>query len=141
MTGRQTRGQLLAQNEIVRAPVQRACEDQSFEVPTGIYIAKASMFAGFVAVLGFAFRGGHMAVVMGVIFAFIAAFFAVPAIFPGAAAGRTQPKTLTWFEFSKRGIMTATGRSSARDATILILLLPFLILLFGIAIVTIAALI
>ena len=99
------------------------------------------MFAGFVAVLGFAFRGGHMAVVMGVIFAFIAAFFAVPAIFPGAAAGRTQPKTLTWFEFSKRGIMTATGRSSARDATILILLLPFLILLFGIAIVTIAALI
>ena len=92
------------------------------------------MFAGFVAVLGFAFRGGHLAVVMGVIFAFIAAFFAVPAIFPGPAAARTQPKTLTWFEFSKRGIMTATGRSSARDATILILLLPFLILLFGIAI-------
>ena len=67
MTGRQTHEQLLSQGEIVSAPADRACRDQSFELPAPIYIAMATMFAGFVAVLGLAFRGGHMAVVVGVI--------------------------------------------------------------------------
>ena len=90
MTGRQTHEQLLAQGEIVSAPADRACRDQSFELPTAIYIAMATMFTGFVAVLGLAFRGGHMAVVVGVIFAFIAAFFAVPAMFPRCCSERDE---------------------------------------------------
>ena len=137
MTGRQTHPQLLAQGEIVSAPAGRACRDQSFDLPTGIYIAMATMFTGFVAVLGLAFRGGHMAV----IFAFIAAFLAVPATFSTVAAGETTTKALSWFEFADRGVMTATGRTSAREATTLVLLLPFLILLFGIAVATIASLV
>ncbi len=88
-----------------------------------------------------AFRGGHMAVVYGVIFAFIAAFFAVPALFPGQAPeGRVGRKRCSLFDLGHRGIATATGRASARDATILVLLLPFLILCFGIAVATIASL-
>lgn len=140
MSRRQTREQLLVQNEIVAAPAKRACHDQSFELPTIIYLAMASMFVGFVAVLSFAFRGGHMAVVYGVIFAFIAAFFAVPALFPAVARDQRRTKPLTLFDFGHRGIATATGRATARDATILVLLLPFLILCFGIAVATIAAL-
>jgi hypothetical protein len=140
MSRRQTREQLLVQNEIVAAPAKRACDDQSFELPTAIYVAMASMFVGFVAVLGFAFRGGHMAVVYGVIFAFIAAFFAVPALFPRMAREQRRTQALSLFDFGDRGIATATGRASARDATILVLLLPFLILCFGIAVATIAAL-
>lgn len=140
MVGRQTREQLLASGEIVSAPVERACTDQSFELPSGIYIAMASMFTGFVAVLGLAFRGGHMAVVVGVIFAFIAAFFAIPALFPSVGAPSGRSHAMSWDKFSARGIATATGHSSAREATILVLLLPFLILCFGIAVVTIAAL-
>ena len=140
MSRRQTREQLLVRDEIVAAPKKRACYDQTFEIPTAIYIAMASMFAGFVAVLGLSFRGGHMPVVYGVIFAFIAAFFAVPALFPGQAPKQGRNKALSLFDFGHRGIATATGRTSARDATILILLLPFLILCFGIAIATIASL-
>jgi len=139
MVGRQTRQQLLVRDEIVSAPIERSCSDQSFELPTGIYLAMTAMFAGFVAVLGSAFRGGHMAVVVGVIFAFIAAFFAVPALFPRMARQTRRSKPLEWVEFSNRGISTATGHSSARDATILVLILPFLILCFGIAVVSIAA--
>jgi len=138
MIGRQTREQLLAQGEIVSSPRERACSDQSFELPTGIYMAMAAMFTGFVAVLALAFRGGRMAIVVGVIFAFIAAFFAVPSMFPGVAADFRQTRALSWFEFSDRGIETATGHSSARAATILVLVLPFLILCFGIAVVSIA---
>jgi hypothetical protein len=43
--------------------------------------------------------------------------------------------------FRYKGIRTATGRSGATEATVLVLLLPFLILCFGIAIVSIAALV
>lgn len=141
MSGRHIQQQLLEHGEVVAAPAQRACRDQSFELPTGIYVAMASMFTGFVAVLSFAFRGGHMAVVYGVIFAFIAAFFVVPAIFPAMARKTGRNRALSWFDFRDRGIATATGHVPAREATILVLLLPFLILCFGIAIATIATLV
>jgi hypothetical protein len=141
MTTRQTPETLLARDEIVAAPAQRACTDQTFELPAGLYAAMAAMFAGFVGILAFAFRGGHMAVAYGVIFAFIAAFFTVPLLFPKMGAKFGGAKPLDWFDFSDDGIMTATGRSSARDATVLVLVLPFLILCFGIAVATIAALV
>jgi len=141
MSRRQTREQLLVREEIVAAPAKRACEDQSFELPTAIYIAMISMFAGFIAVLSLAFRGGHMAVVYGVIFAFIAAFFAVPALFPGQVPEENRISALSLFDFGHRGIATATGRASAREATILVLLLPTLILCFGIAVAIIATLV
>ena len=98
----------------------------------------AFLFAGFIAVLSLDFRGGHMAVSYGVIFAFIAVFFPIPAIFPQIKSdGPTR--ALSWALFRYKGIQTATGCSSATEATVLVLLLPFLILCFGIAIATIAA--
>ena len=140
MTTRQKSEVLVARDEIVAAPVPRACDDQSFELPGGLYAAMAIMFAGFVAVLSLAFRGGHMAVSYGVIFAFIAAFFAVPAIFPQMKTD-SRTKALSWAMFRYKGIQTATGRSSATEATVLVLLLPFLILCFGIAVATSAAIV
>lgn len=127
---------LVARDEIVAAPVARACDDQSFELPSGLYIAMALFFAGFVGVLSLAFRGGHMPVVYGVIFAFIAAFLAIPAVFPAMAPERQ--KALSWTMFRMRGIQTETGRTSAREATTLVLLLPFLIFCFGMAVAVIA---
>ncbi len=138
MENRQTREQLVARGEIVAAPVERACTDQTFELPAGIYVAMAALFAGFVGILGSAFRGGHMAVAYGVICAFIAAFFAVPALLPAMGARQSSHPSMSWFEFRDRGITTATGHSTAREATILVLLLPFLILCFAIAVVIIS---
>lgn|SRR5574338_842386 len=141
MTTRQRPEVLVARDEIVAPPPQRACDDQTFELPGGIYAAMAAMFAGFVAVLGLAFRGGHMAVAYGVIFAFLAAFFAIPAIFPRSKPVETRTRALSWARFHYKGISTATGRTRATEATVLVLLLPFLILCFAIAIASIAALV
>ena len=127
---------LVARDEIVAAPAKRACTDQSFELPSGLYIAMAALFAGFIGVLSLSFRGGHMAVAYGVICAFIAAFFAIPAMFPGMAPD--HKKALSWARFRMRGIHTATGHSSATEATALVLLLPFLVFCFGMAIAAIA---
>jgi dolichol kinase len=132
MTTRQTSELLSARDEIVAAPPRRACDDQSFELPTGIYVAMALLFAGFIAVLSIAFRG-HMAVSFGVIFAFLAAFFAIPSLFPRMVRER-RTTALQWHEFLDRGIQTATGRASARSATVLVLALPILIFCFAIAV-------
>jgi hypothetical protein len=134
MTIRQKPEVLVARDEIVAAPTERACTDQSFELPGGIYAAMAMMFTGFIGALALAFRGGHMAVAYGVIFAFMAAYFAIPAMLQ-------QKQGLSWSMFRYRGVHTATGPSTAAEATVLVLLLPFLILCFGIAVATIAALV
>ncbi|WP_308516045.1 hypothetical protein [Sphingomonas flavescens] len=141
MESRQTRQQLLARGEIVSPPAERACTDQTFELPTGIYVAMAALFAGFVGVLGTSFRSGHLAVVYGVICVFLAAFFAIPAIFPSVGKRQSRRGSMDWWEFRENGIVTATGHASAREATILVLLLPFLILCFAIAIVTISGMV
>ena len=75
-----------------------------------------------------------MGVAYGVIFAFLMAFFAIPAVFQ-------QKRGLSWAMFRYKGIRTETGRTAATEATTLVLLLPFLILCFGVAIATIAALV
>ena len=130
MVGRQSKQELLAQGEIVAAPSERACSDQTFELPGGLYAAMVAMFTGFVLVLAMVLRGGHLAVAFGVILAFIAAYFAVPWMLP-RVAGKTG---LSWDEFGERGIVTASGHSSARKATVLVLLLPILIFCFGVAV-------
>jgi hypothetical protein len=139
MTTRQLPEVLLARDEIVSGPIERACTDQTFELPTKIYAAMAIMFAGAITVLCLAFRE-HMAVTAGVLFAFLAAFFAIPATF-SVAAPEHGSKALSWFDFTNRGIATATGRTGALEATILVLILPFLILCWSIAVVIIATLV
>ncbi len=129
--------QLAATDQVVEGIAPRACEDQSFGLPTGIYVAMGTMFVGFVAVLSLAFSS-EMALSYGVIFAFLGMFFAVPSLFP-RMAGAKSARALSWSEFADRGIDTATGRTSAGSATVLVLALPVLILCFAMAIAVIAA--
>ena len=138
MTKSQSTELLVARDEIVSAPSPRACDDHSFELPTGIYMAMAVMFTGFIVVLSLAFTDG-MAVSYGVIFAFLAAFFIVPSFWPRLKPKEARTAALKWAKFAEKGIDTATGRATAASATILILALPFLILCFSIAVAMIAA--
>jgi len=138
MIARQSKQELLAQGEVVAAPVvaaisgQRACTDQNFGLPTGLYVAMVAMFAGFVAALALVLHGGHLVVAFA-IFAFIGIYFGVPFLFP-KMAGSGGAKALSWDEFTDRGITTATGHSTAREAAVLVLLLPSLIFCFGLAV-------
>ncbi len=55
------------------------------------------------------------------------------------AAPDHAAKPLSWSEFSRIGINTYTGNMSAKDATGQVLILPVLILVWGLAIAVIAA--
>jgi hypothetical protein len=139
MTRRIDHAKLLAREEIVSSPVPRACEDQGFELPPVIFQAMAGLFFGFLAVLTVGLAEPQLVVPMGVNFVFLTAFFAVPAVFVGATPG--ESRSLRWSEFMRKGIETATGHSSGREAAVLILVLPALIFFWALAIVTIVALV
>jgi hypothetical protein len=132
--------QILAAREEIVSPPARACEDHNWGLPTGLYAAMVFCFAGAIAILATAFTGG-MAVSYGIIFAFLLAFFGVPALFVRTSRGHGDTKSLPWYVFREQGIATATGRTSGSEATVLVLMLPFLILCWAIAVATIAALV
>ena len=139
MTVRYDHDILVAREEIVAAPAQRACDDRTFEMPGGIYVAMGLLFLGFVSILSLAFMGPTMVVPYGICVVFIAAFFAVPAIFVRTGPDELRSAALDWSRFRENGIATDTGRTSAGEAATLALLLPFLILCWAVAVVTIAA--
>ena len=131
--------QQLHGDEVVAPPVlePRACEDHNFELPTAIYAVMGLCFAGFIAVLASAFRSG-MGVSYGVLAAFLVAFFAVPIIFVKTSPEESS-KALSWRRFRQRGLVTATGRTPASEATVLVLMLPVFVLCFAIAVTIVAA--
>ena len=139
MTSRIDRVKLLAREEIVASPAQRACEDHSFELPLAVFSAMAALFFGFLGVLAIGLAEPQLIVPMGINFAFLTVFFAVPAIFGNMT--KDGPRSLSWSEFMRTGIETATGHSSGREAAVLVLVLPALIFFWALAIVTIVALV
>ena len=141
MTRRLDHAELLVRQELVAPPMLRACTDRGFELPTGVYVAMAAMFLGFVGVLSFAFRNPEMAVPFGVFVAFIVAFFVVPGLWARMKPADSRTRALDWSRFMAEGVETATGHSSGREAAVLALLLPFLILCWAIAVAVIAALV
>jgi hypothetical protein len=141
MTARYQPDILADRADIVAPPPQRSCEDHNWGLPNGIYAAMAVCFMGAIAVLALCFRSG-MVVSYGVIFLFIAAFFAIPAIFVRTSRNRGSTlRAASWNEFLDKGITTATGRMKAGEAAVLVLMLPVLILCWAIAVAIIAALV
>ena len=128
-------------DELVAPPLLSncACNDHSFELPRGIYIGMMLCFAGFVAILASAFREG-MGVSYGIIIAFLIAFFGIPVIFVRASPLQ-KSSPADWYDFLDRGMKTHTGRIGGFSATVLVLLLPALILLWAITIAVIASVI
>ena len=114
--------------------------DRSFEMPVRLYAAFAALCFGFVAVTGIGFATPEMILPLAVFTVFIAAFFLVPALWTRMAPG-TAVAPRGWAEFRRTGIRTYTGHNTAAAASIQMLLLPVLLFAWGVATVTIAALV
>ena len=140
MTARYQQDLLAKRQEIVAPPAPRSCQDHSFELPSGLYLASAIFLFGFVGITAMGLAHRELVVPMGIIVFFLAMFFAIPALFVRVAP-RDRQHILTMAELMDRGIDTATGRTSGREAAVLVLMLPFLIFCWSIAVVVIAALV
>lgn len=111
--------------------------DRNFGLPTAYYGATVACYLGFLAITGMAFANPELGIPMGIFAVFIVAGFGVPMLWTRLTGNTTQPQTLG--EFETRGIMTHTGPLAARDATIQMLILPVLLVVWGLAMALIAA--
>ncbi|QZH75323.1 MAG: hypothetical protein JY451_01455 [Erythrobacter sp.] len=122
------------------AVTRQAPTDRTFELPTGLFVATAGFYLGFVALMAVTFTHLELAIPLAVIALFIVGFFGLPLVWTRLAPPTTS-KASTWDRFRQNGIMTAYGRTTARDATVQVLILPTLIFVWGIVVVVIAALV
>lgn len=125
---------------IVDAPVRDRHEvDRQFGLPAAIYGAMVGCYLGFLAIVAVTFGNAALAIPLVIFAVAIVAGFGVPSLWvrlkdnPGAAP--------TMGEFSRNGVMTNTGRLSAKDAAIQILTLPVLVVVWGAVALVIAALV
>ncbi|MBU7581020.1 MAG: hypothetical protein KAF27_11230 [Porphyrobacter sp.] len=132
------RGDARVVDHPAQAPVRHQVEaDRNFGLPTALYAGTVAGYLGFLLVVGSAFANPVLAIPMAIFVVFIIAGFGIPAIWTRLAGNTSSPQTMG--EFEQRGIMTNTGRLAARDATIQVLILPVLLVIWGLAIAAIAA--
>lgn len=132
------RGDARVVDHLAEAPVRHQVEaDRNFGLPTALYGATVAGYLGFLLVVGTAFANPVLAIPMAIFVVFIIAGFGVPALWTRLAGNTSEPQTLG--EFEARGIQTNTGRLAAKDATIQVLILPALLVCWGLAVAVIAA--
>jgi hypothetical protein len=140
MTTRQLPDILARTADIVAPPAQRACNDRTFELPTPILVGVFALFMAYLAVMSLGFMAEMLVLPMVVNVIFVAAFAYVPAKWALMKPDK-RDRAKTWAELREQGLGTPTGRTGAGEAATLVLLLPACILFWGIAVVTIAALV
>ena len=133
--------QLVADKAIVHDRLKVRHEiDRSFELPAVVYALTAGCYLGFLAIMTVTFGNPGLAIPMAIFAFFIVAGFALPTIW-ATMRPDNRSKPLTWGRLSSQGIATLTGRLSAGEAMAQVLVLPVLIVCWGLAVAVIAALV
>lgn len=117
-----------------------ATVDRTFEMPMGLYAATIAFYIGFLAVMGLGLKSPGLVIPLAVCVVFIVMLFGTPLLWTRLAPEQSS-KPLSWQRFRDQGIMTLTGRASAKDAAVQVLLLPAVVFCWGLIVVAIAALV
>jgi hypothetical protein len=113
---------------------------RNFDLPTRLFAATVGLYFAFLGVMAFAFADPRLIVPMGIFYIYIIMAFGVPALWVRMKPDHAD-RPLSWRQFMREGVDTHTGRLAGRDATVQVLLLPTLILGWGVAMAAIAALV
>lgn len=111
--------------------------DQNFEMPKALFGATVAGYLGFLAIMLATFAAPALAIPMVIFALAIVAGFGVPTIWTRLAGNTTTP--LSMGQFRNDGVMTHTGRCTPRDAATQMLILPVLIVAWGLAVSIIVA--
>ena len=133
--------ELVAEQAIILDSPQVTHEvDRSFELPKGLYVATVGLYLGFLAVMAAGLSSPGLIIPMVIFTLFIVAGFGLPAVWTRIAPEH-RGRNMSWEKLVRDGIATHTGRVTARDAAVQVLILPVLIFCWGVTTVTIAALV
>ncbi|MBY6128220.1 hypothetical protein KUW15_05780 [Qipengyuania aquimaris] len=133
-----TRELIAEQAAIVEAPRKRHEVDRTFELPKGLYAATVALYLGFLAIMATGMSSPGLIIPMAIFTVFIVAGFGIPAIWTRLAP-QSASKQMSFAQLRRDGISTLTGRLPAKDAAVQMLILPAIIFCWGIATITIAA--
>jgi hypothetical protein len=140
MTTTLSKHELLARNEIVAAPAPRACTDRDFHIPVALHAGYFGLILAYLGVMWLGFSSPGLLIPMAICVIFTAAFYIVP--MKWATMQPANPgKSMSMTSLMERGVDTINGRCSGGAAIAQVLVLPVLLLFWGIAVVTIAALV
>lgn len=105
---------------------------RTFDLPVRLHSMTAGIYIAYLAIMAAAFGGGENSIPLVICVLTVAAAFVVPGLWAHMGGG-LKGTALSWDRFSIDGIQTLTGRCKPFDATVQVLILPVLILLWGIA--------
>ena len=115
-------------------------ETRNFDLPVAIHTAYFGMFLAYLGIMFVGFYEPQMIIPMVIFVFFTAAFYVVPALWTGLKPDN-QSEPMRMGQLLGEGIATHVGWCKGRDAIVQALILPVLILGWGIAVVSIAALV
>lgn len=128
---------LVADQAIVRdRAVTPTIVDRSFHLPRAFYYATVGLYLGFLAVMAVGLSTPGLIIPMAIFAFFIIAGFSLPLIWTRLAPESGQ-HAMSWGRLRRDGIATLTGRVSARDAAVQVLVLPVLIFCWSVVTITI----
>ena len=135
-----TRELVAEQATIVAAPKPLHEVDRTFQLPKGLYAATVGLYLGFLVVMAVGFSTPGLIIPMAIFTIIIVAGFGVPAVWTRLSP-ITESKQITFSTLQREGISTLTGRLSAKDASVQMLILPIIVFCWGVATVSIATLV
>jgi hypothetical protein len=129
---------LVAILDAPRAADHKVHVHRSFDLPTGLFAATVALYFAFLGVMAATFADKGLAIPMAIFSIYIVMAFGTPAMWvrmkPDHAA-----RPLTWSRFMSDGVETLTGRLNGKGAAAQVLMLPVLILGWGLIVATIVA--
>ena len=113
--------------------------NRNFGLPSGLYAATVGLYFGFLAIMTALFMNPELAIPMVLFAGVIIAGFGVCAIW-ATMKPENDTSPLSWGQFSSRGIQTLSGHLTAGEAAAQVLMLPALIVCWGLAVAVVVAL-
>lgn len=114
--------------------------DRNFGLPSRLYVATFGLYLSFLAVMTLGFGTREMAIPLAICVVFLVMAFSVPRLWAKMGPANTTT-AMRWVDYQRAGIETYTGTVKARDANAQVLILPILILFWGLAVVSITAIV
>jgi len=123
---------------ITDAPVLTKA-DRTFGLPTGLYAVTVGAYLAFLGLMASLLVNPGLVIPLAICALSVIAGFAVPTQW-ARMNPENDSRPLTFGQFQHRGIDTLTGHLTAGEASVQVLILPVLILAWGIACAVIIAL-
>ncbi len=112
--------------------------ERTFGLPPRLFVATIGAYFAFLGIMAATFRTPELLIPFAICAIYIVMAFGVPSLW-ARVAGRPVGRFQTWEEFLAEGMAIETGRISGGGAIVQVLILPVLVVGWGIAVAIIVA--